>query len=267
MDCVDGLKMLDDESIDLTVTSPPYDKLRKYEGYAWSFPDVARELYRVTKKGGCVVWIVGDATVNGSETGTSFRHALGFMDVGFRLHDTMIYLKDSCPFPDSTRYSQVFEYMFIMSKDAPMSVNLIKDKMNKWSGSRVSGTERQPDGSLLPLSAVKRKTNRKIKDFGVRGNVWSINSGYMKTTKDKIAYQHPAIFPEALARDHILSWSKEGDVVLDPFMGSGTTAKMAMILRRNYIGFEISQKYCSIAENRLLMVSENAGLQKSLFAS
>lgn len=253
MDNVEGLrKLIPDESIDLTVTSPPYDNLRTYNGFSFDFEALAHELYRVTKPGGVVVWVVGDATINGSETGTSFRQALYFKDeVGFNLHDTMIYLKNSCPFPEVNRYYPSFEYMFVLSKGKPKTVNLIQDKPNKHAGVKITGTQRNSDGKLQQVSAVRNKTNRTVKPFGVRRNVWEYNVGKWSVTKDTVAYKHPAIFPEKLAEDHIISWSNPGDVVLDPFMGSGTTAKMAKLNGRHYIGFEISHEYVDIAEERL----------------
>jgi DNA modification methylase len=251
MDCLIGMKQMPDNSIDLTVTSPPYDNLRNYNEFTWDFKGIAKELYRVTKQGGVVVWIVGDATVKGSETGTSFKQALYFKEIGFNLHDTMIYQKDACPFPETNRYYPSFEYMFILSKGKPKTANLIMDKPNKRFGEKITGTGRNPDGTLKQHTAVKNKTNRVVKEFGVRTNVWLYSVGKWKVTKDEYAYQHPAMFPEQLARDHIISWSNEGDLVLDPFMGSGTTAKMAKLNNRNYIGFEISKDYCDIANKRI----------------
>ena len=255
MDCLDGFRQLDDGCIDLTVTSPPYDNLRNYHGYSFDFESIARELYRVTKDGGVVVWVVNDATINGSETGTSFRQALFFKRVGFKIHDTMIYAKDSCPFPETKRYYPGFEYMMVFVKGKIKTVHLIKDKPNKHCGDKVSGTERQADGTTKKMCAITNNTGRVIQPFGVRLNIWHYQMGYMKSTVDKIAYKHPAIFPEALAHDHIISWSNPGDVVLDPFMGSGTTAKMAKLTGRQYIGFELSEEYCQVAEERLEHVS------------
>ena len=255
MDCLDGLRLLDDGCIDLTVTSPPYDNLRNYHGYSFDFENIARELFRVTKDGGVVVWVVNDATVKGSETGTSFRQALFFKRVGFKIHDTMIYAKDSCPFPETKRYYPGFEYMFVFVKGKIKTVHLIKDKPNKNCGDKVSGTERQADGTMKRMAAIKNHTGRVIRPYGVRQNVWHIKMGFMKSTSDKIAYKHPAIFPEVLAHDHIISWSNPGDVVFDPFMGSGTTAKMAKLTGRRYVGFELSEEYCQVAEERLEHVS------------
>lgn len=254
-DCVELMKEIPDDFIDLTVTSPPYDNLRDYNNeVTWNFEkfkEVAKELFRITKPGGVVVWVVGDATIKGSETGTSFRQALYFKEIGFNLHDTMIYQKNGYQFPETNRYYPAFEYMFIFSKGKPKTANLIADKPNKTYGEKVTGNERNPDGTLKLRPAVKNKTNRVVKEFGVRTNVWQYSPGYNKSTKDKYAYKHPAIFPEQLAEDHILTWSNPGDIVFDPFLGSGTTAKMAVLNDRKYIGFEISKEYFNVASQRL----------------
>lgn len=207
-DNVEIMRQIPDNYIDLTVTSPPYDNLRTYNGFSFDFESVAQELYRITKEGGVVVWVVGDATVKGSETGTSFRQALYFKEIGFNLHDTMIYDKGSCPFPDKTRYYNVFEYMFVLSKGKPKTFNPICDRKNKCSGEKIiSTTLRQADGRLIKTSAEKNNTGRKIKEYGYRFNIWQISPGKGKSTKDNYAFKHPAIFPEQLAQDHIISWS------------------------------------------------------------
>lgn len=250
MDNIFGMKEhLLDETIDLTVTSPPYDDLRKYNGFTFDFKGVARELYRVTKQGGVVVWIVGDATITGSETGTSFKQALYFKEIGFNLADTMIYHKTDMAFPryGHRKYPAAFEYMFVFSKGKIKNFNLIKDRQNKLAGQTMSGTVRQQDGTTKP----SRAKGKKVAEYGSRSNVWGYSTGKGKSSSDSIAFKHPAIFPEKLAEDHILSWSSEGDIVLDPFMGSGTVAKMAELNNRNYIGFEVSEEYVAIAEERL----------------
>lgn len=239
------------ETIDLVLTSPPYDNLRDYDGFTFDFEGIARELYRVLKQGGVIVWVVGDQTKDGSESGTSFKQALFFKELGLNLHDTMIYLKDSCPFPEVNRYYPSFEYMFVFSKGRPKTTNLIADKKNKRAGDKITSTERQKNGKTKPVNAVERNLGREVKDTSVRTNVWLYSSGYGKTTNDKDAFEHPAMFPEALAKDHIISWSNEGDIVLDPFNGSGTTTKCAKYLKRRYIGIDISERYCEIARNRL----------------
>lgn len=242
-DNVQGMKMLDDECIDLTVTSPPYDNLRTYNGYSFDFKNVAKELYRVTKQGGVVVWVVGDATIKGSETGTSFRQALFFMDCGFNLHDTMIYRKIN-PIPQNhNRYEQCFEYMFVFSKGKPKAFNPIVVKtihggedMN-WGGRKtemdLTQCRRHRKDEILTVKTTKRHDN--IFEYAIGGG----QTG------------HPAVFPQQLAIDHIKSLSNEGDVVLDPFSGSGTTAVAALQLGRKYIGFEISQEYVDIANKRI----------------
>jgi DNA modification methylase len=244
---VDILKCMAEESIDLTVTSPPYDNLRMYNGYSFDFEGLATELYRVTKPGGVVVWVVGDKTEKGSESLTSFKQALYFKEIGFNVHDTMIYEKNSCAFPDHNRYYNVFEYMFVLSKGKPKAINRIEDRKNIWGGTQTFGsvTERQPDGSL---KSAGRKT---VKEFGVRNNIWRYNTGKGQSTTDKEAFKHPAIFPEKLAHDHIVSWSNPGDIVLDPFGGSGTTAKMAKLNGRNFIHIDISEEYNEIARQRI----------------
>jgi len=254
--CLDTMARMPDNFIDLTVTSPPYDNLRTYNDNideSWGehvWKPIIKELYRVTKDGGVVVWVVGDATINGSETGTSFRQALYAMDCGFNLHDTMIYQKNGPAYPandKSNRYSQIFEYMFVFSKEIPKKTNLIKDRKNRWGGSKTFGTvsERTKDGQL------KKRKQVTVSELGYRYNVWKINSGFGYSSHDNVAHAHPAIFPEKLAYDHIISWSDRGDLVYDPFMGSGTTAKAAICANRKWLGSEISKEYCDIANKRL----------------
>lgn len=252
-DCREVLRTLADDSIDLTVTSPPYDNLRTYNGFTFDFEGIARELYRVTNPGGVVVWVVGDATVKGSETGTSFRQALYFRDVcGFNLHDTMIWNKGcfSAVGALQTRYAPVFEYMFVLSKGKIGKFNPIKDRRNKQAGTLVHGTVRQADGTVKPMTGKGAKV---IADFGQRFNVWD-----MPPEQRRGMHNHPAPFPESLARDHILSWSNEGDTVLDPFLGSGTTGKMARQHGRKFVGIEISADYFAIATRRIEEAQMNA---------
>ena len=237
-----GMRILPANCIDLTVTSPPYDNLRAYGGYDFDFEPIAQELYRVTKNGGVVVWVVGDATIKGSETGTSFKQALYFKEVGFNLHDTMIYYKNSYPFSPQNRYYQQFEYMFVLSKSKPNHINLLKQK-SLYSGS-ATHTQRGKDGITRKFTSTANKER-------TMDNVWKFETGYMKSTKDKIAYEHPAIFPDKLANDHIISWSNENDIILDPMFGSGTTLKMAKRNNRRYIGYEINKEYYKIAKQRL----------------
>jgi len=240
-----ALCKIPENSIDLTVTSPPYDNLRTYNGNNdfWSesvWKSIIEELYQVTKPGGVVVWVVGDATIKGSETGTSFKQALWAKECGFNLHDTMIWTKDGGGAVGSNKaYTQNFEYMFVLSKRRVKTFVPIKDKENKSYGIDKSGIgRRKADGSL------KRETRKPSEFFSKRNNYW-----YVPPKKGGCG--HPAPFPEALARDHIISWSNEGDTVLDPFMGSGTTGKMAKQLNRNFIGIELDSQYFEIAKKRI----------------
>lgn len=255
--CITGMQEMDESVVDLCVTSPPYDDLRTYnDSSKWDFEvfkEVASGLYRVMKVGGVIVWVVGDAVIKGGETGSSFRQALYFMDLGFKLHDTMIYEKNGCAFParrDGNRYSQIFEYMFVLSKDTkPKTANLICDKPNKWAGwqpwGKSGGTMRAKDGTLI------ERQQKPTPDFSPRNNIWRYNTGKGYTTKDAFAFEHPAMYPELLAKEHILSWSNEGDLVLDTFMGAGTTAVMSRETGRDFIGFEIDETYYNLSQRRL----------------
>lgn len=243
---LDTMAKMPDNFLDLTVTSPPYDNMRKYNGYCFDFGNVVKELYRTTKEGGVVVWIVADRTVEGSETGTSFRQALYFIECGFKLHDTMIYTKPprgACG--NNKGYWQTFEYMFVFSKGNPKTINLISDRKNKESRKGDNGTKRLENGEL---KNIKRGG---YGEYGRRTNVWEYAIGKGHSTKDEIAFKHPAIFPEQLANDHIISWSNEGDIVYDPFAGSGTTAKMSILNNRRWIASEISEEYCKIIAERV----------------
>ena len=256
-DCLITMSKINDEFVDLVVTSPPYDNLRtynkfikgnetKYNGYSFDFENVAKELYRIIKKGGVLVWVIGDATKNGSETGTSFRQALYFKECGFNLYDTMIYQKTGTPFPSQVRYNQSFEYMFVFTKGKPNTFNPIMKK-NVMAGSvRNTRKYRNSDGEMIPSFNGKA-----VNEYGIQNNIWLMKNGMNKSTKDKIAFKHPAIFPEELSEKHIISWSKEGDIVYDPFAGSGTTIKSAIKLGRNWIGSEISKEYAEIIEKRI----------------
>lgn len=245
--CEDNLETMGkmpDGCIDLTVTSPPYDGLRDYNGYSFQFEKVAKELYRVTKPGGVVVWVVGDSTLNGSESGTSFRQALYFKEIGFNLHDTMIFGKRNTPPLSHNRYEQQFEYMFVFSKGKPKTVNLIKEK-SIYGGNPVRSTRR--NGINKDGLVKSHGYGKPILETKVKANIFF----YIVGSANETTGEHPAIFPEKLARDHIYSWSNKEDLVYDPFMGSGTVAKMAHLQGRNWIGSEISQEYVDLANKRL----------------
>ncbi|MCC6824502.1 MAG: site-specific DNA-methyltransferase [Acidobacteria bacterium] len=245
--CLSTMARMDDNFLDMTITSPPYDDLRDYNGYHFPVEEIAKSLYRTTKVGGVVIWVVGDRTVNGNETLTSFRHALTFQDAGFRVHDTMIYVKNN-PIPSDCgkRYRQAFEYMFCFSKGQPATFNPImeptKSAGQKITAFRITGKGRGnvPDEDI----------GRKIKSERKVTNIFGYNVG-TSSSKDKIAFKHPAIFPEQLVADQIKSWTNIGDIVYDCFMGSGTTAKIAHLLDRQWLGSEVSEEYVAIAYERL----------------
>ena len=243
-DCLEVMKEIPDGVIDLTVTSPPYDDLRTYNGYSFDFENTAKELYRITKEGGVVVWNVNDAKIDGSETGTSFRQALFFMECGFKLNDTMIWLKPTFSAVGAlkTQYAPVFEYMFVFTKGKGKTFNPLKDRICKTkAGIKRKPTMRGKDGKII------RNVENLSKEFGQRFNVWSIN-----TVKQKGENVHPAPFPIELAHDHILSWSNENDCVFDPFGGSGTTAIAAEMTNRKWVTCEISEEYANKAVERIL---------------
>lgn len=244
-DCIDVMQQMKENNItvDLTVTSPPYDNMRTYGNKnIWNFEKfkmIAQLLYDITKDGGIVVWVVGDQTQDGSETGSSFKQALYFMSLGFKLHDTMIYEKNSSSFParrNGKRYTQIFEYMFVFSKGKIKTGNLLCDKENKWKGYQSWGqnTAYDVDGNLKKVSSIKP-----VPDFSPRTNIWRYTVGF-NINKGK----HSAVFPFKLAEDHILSWSNEEDIVFDTFLGSGTTMFAAMKNNRKFIGCEINEEYC-----------------------
>jgi len=250
-DSLEVLKKMPDNYIDLVLTSPPYDDLRDYnKEIIWNFSifqNIAKELYRIMKPGGVIVWVVGDKTKNGNKSLTSFKHSLYFQEIGFNIYDVLIYEKTGSAPPHPNRYFNTFEYMFVVSKGKPKTINLLRDKENKWGGHETYSdvTRREKDGTLT------NKGKKTIKKFGIRTNIWKYTNGKGFSTKDKVAYEHPAIFPEKLAEDHIKSWSNEGDIVLDIFGGSGTTVKVSKLLNRNWIYIDKVKKYCDIAEQRM----------------
>lgn len=260
-DSAELMRTLPDNHIDLTVTSPPYDNLRSYNGFSFDFEKIAKELYRITKDGGIVVWVVGDATVNGSETGTSFKQALYFIECGFRLHDTMIYRKNNYMPLNHNRYDPCFEYMFVFSKGKPKTFNPLKIPC-KTAGAKYNYATRSSASSKDKKSALRSRDQIMVTNsHKYRGNIFGYDVGKHKGSQDNI-WSHPATFPDKLAEDHILSWSNEGDLVLDPMCGSGTTCKMAFVNKRNYMGFDISEEYVTLARERLKNYSQSLNKPK-----
>jgi DNA modification methylase len=246
-DCVEVMKEMNEGVIDLTVTSPPYDDLRNYKGYKFEFEEIALGLKRITKPGGIIVWVVGDKYLKGNRTLTSFKQALYFQEIGLNVHDVMIYRKKNTPFMRSNAYTNCYEFMFIFSNGSPNTYNPIMEPTVR------QGYEKMPANK--GADGVNNKVLSKLNDFKSRTNIWEYAVGSGGTTTDKIAFQHPAVFPEKLARDHILSWTNKGDTVFDPMAGSGTTLKMAKLENRNFFGCDISQEYIDITNQRLDMVN------------
>ena len=241
-DCIEFMSNMGEGVIDLTVTSPPYDNLRDYKGYSFDFENIAKQLYRVTKPGGIVVWVVGDK-INGGRTLTSFRQGLFFQEIGFQMHDIMIYQKKNTPFMRSNAYTNCYEFMFVLSRGKPNTFNPLKTKTAR-HGMEMLVHNKKSDG-------INKKVLKELKKEKTRTNIWSYAVGYGGTTTDKIAFKHPAVFPEKLAEEHILSWTNPEDVVFDPMCGSGTTGKMALIHKRRFIGVDISEEYIAIAKERI----------------
>ena len=253
--CVEVMRKIEGDVIDLTVTSPPYDDLRNYKGFVFPFEDIAKELYRITKQGGVVVWVVNDATIEGSETGTSFKQALYFREIGFNLHDTMIFRKKN-PIPQiyRKRYNNEFEFMFVFSKGVVKTHNpIMVDCMH--AGLELNGTTYK---NFSKNDQTREKMAKPVKDKKIKGNIWEYVVG--KKQEDQEAKGHPAPFPCELVRDHIKSWTNQGDIVLDPMNGSGTTARVACEMGRTYIGIDISREYCEIARERVKLIENQPQL-------
>jgi DNA modification methylase len=256
-DCIEFMTSMPNECVDLVVTSPPYDNLRNYKGYSFEFERIAEGLFKVIKEGGVVVWVVGDK-INSGRSLTSFRQGIYFQEIGFDMHDVMIYQKKNTPFMRSNAYTNAYEFMFILSKGKPKTFNPLKEKTVR-NGYEMVVFNKGADG-------INRKNLKELKTEKTKTNIWKYAVGLGGTTSDKIAFQHPATFPEKLAEDHILSWSNEGDLVFDPMCGSGTTCKMAYLNKRKYLGVDISEEYINIANARLLETQKKQAEKLFFFA-
>lgn len=241
-DCAEFMRGMPEDCVDLAVTSPPYDNLRDYQGYRFDFSAIAQGLFRVIKPGGVVVWVIGDK-INGGRSLTSFRQGLHFQELGFTMHDVMIYQKKNTPFMRSNAYTNCYELMFVLSKGKPKTFNPLKERTAR-NGFEMLVHNKKSDG-------INKKTLGKLKEEKTRTNIWSYAVGLGGTTSDRLAFQHPALFPEKLALEHILSWSNEGDLVYDPMCGAGTTCKMALLAGRQYLGTDVSAEYIDIAKQRI----------------
>lgn len=253
--CVDVLKNIENDVIDMTITSPPYDDLRNYKGFIFPFKEIAQSIFRVTKPGGVLVWVVADATIDGSETGTSFTQALYFKELGFNLHDTMIFKKRN-PIPQiyRKRYNNEFEFMFVFSKGVIKTHNPIMIECVH-AGLELNGTTYK---NYSKNQQRREKLAKPVKEKKIKGNIWDYVVG--KKQEDQEAKAHPAPFPCELVRDHIISWTNPGDIILDPMCGSGTSCKVALELERNFIGIDISSEYCELARERVKLVEANLRL-------
>lgn len=246
-DCVSFMdNEMEENSVDCVVTSPPYDNLRNYNGYEFDCEKIAKSLYRVLKKGGVIVWVVGDKIKNGNKSLTSFRQGIIFQEIGFNVHDVMIYRKKNTPFMRSNAYTNCYEFMFIFSKGKPKTFNPLKEPTVR-HGMEMLVHNKGADG-------VNKKILGELKKEKTKTNIWDYAVGLGGSTSDRIAFKHPAIFPEKLAHDHILSWTNENDLVFDPMCGSGTTCKVAKMLNRNYLGCDISPEYVEIAKQRIASI-------------
>ncbi|NQU26321.1 MAG: site-specific DNA-methyltransferase [Candidatus Nealsonbacteria bacterium] len=252
-DCVVGMESLPNACIPFTMTSPPYDHLREYGRHKFEFEPIAQQLYRITMQGGVVVWVVRDGIVKGSESGTSARQKLYFLDLGFRLHATMVMKTKRTGFPQRVRYPTQFEYAFVLSKGRPRAINLIRDRRNSTAGQRHKIHRERGDGRRETVGYHPFKV---VGKYGLRGNVWEYDVGGGKTTKDRFAFYHTALMHEQMAEDHIISWSRPGDLVFDPMCGGGTTTKMALVNHRRYLGFEVHEPYVEIAQKRMRLAHE-----------
>ena len=248
IDCIEGMKKLPDNCVDVVVTSPPYDDLRSYNGYSFEFEKIGTELFRIIKHGGVMVWVVGDKIKNGNKSLTSFKQCIYFQEIGFNVHDVMIYRKKNTPFMRSNAYTNCYEFMFILSKGKPKTFNPLKMKTVR-SGKEKLVSNKKADG-------INNKVDGKLNEEKTLPNIWDYAVGLGGSTNDKIAFQHTAIFPEKLAQDHILSWSNENDLIFDPMSGSGTTCKMAKLNNRNFLGFEISEEYTDLSKKRLGLLDQ-----------
>jgi site-specific DNA-methyltransferase (adenine-specific) len=241
------MKEMPDNAVDLMVTSPPYDSIRDYNGYAFDLHETGKEVYRILKPGGIGVMVLQDQTHNFGKSLTSFRTILDWCDsIGFKLFECVIYRKYG---PEGAWWRNRFrvdhEYMPIFLKgERPQYFNKEPLKVQSKHGGRIltgSGS-RRTDGGTNPT------VTRMINPTKCRGTIWDY---LMAGDKDSLKRRHPATFPDQIPMDFISCFCPPGGIVLDPFMGCGSTAVAAVRLDRKFIGFEISSAYCELAKKRL----------------
>ena len=235
--------------IDAIITSPPYDNLRDYHNSCiWNFDkfkEIANLFLEILKDGGVVVWVVNDKIEKGSKTLTSFKQALYFKEIGFNIDDVMIWEKKN-PMPQvkQPRYNQVFEYMFVLSKGKPKIFNPIMVDC-KSAGLEYKSTAKKISTGESQRVYKEFTINKKKVD----SNIWRIAVAQNKT-------KHTAVFPLEIPLRHIKTWTNVGDIILDPFIGSGTTGVACKELNREFIGIEIVEDYFKIAKERIGKISE-----------
>jgi site-specific DNA-methyltransferase (adenine-specific) len=256
-DCVEGMKQIPGSSIDLVVTSPPYDSIRNYNGFTFDLHATGQGIHRVLRDGGIAAMVLQDQTSNFGKSLTSFRTVLDWCDnIGFKLFECVIYRKYG---PEGAWWRNRFrvdhEYMPIFLKgNRPNYFDKEPLKIpSKHGGKVMTGSgSRRTDGK------TNHAVTRMINPTKCRGTVWDY---LMAGDKDPIKRKHPAPFPDQIPKDFIGCFCPPGGIVLDPFMGCGSTAMAALALGRRFIGFEISPEYCSLAEERMKTFTSEKGTQ------
>lgn len=253
-DSVEILRSFPDNSIDIVVTSPPYDAIRDYKGFSYDLHATGKEIQRVLKLGGVAVIVIQDQTKNFGKTLTSFRTILDWCDsFGFKLFETVIYRKYGAEGAWwNKRFRVDHEYIPIFLKgERPQYFNKEHLKIPSKHGGKTltGGGTRLTNGIRIATRAIK------INLMKCRGTIWEyLTAG----DGSRLKHEHPATFPDKLPYDFIQCFCPEGGIVLDPFVGSGTTTVAAKNLGRRYIGIDIAPEYCAIAEKRMQIESSSA---------
>lgn len=263
MECVEGMEMLPDDCVDLVVTSPPYDAVRKYNGFAFDLHQTGAQIHRVLKDGGIAAMVIQDQTKDFGKSLTSFRTIIDWCDsFGFKLFECVIYRKNGSEGAWwKHRFRVDHEYIPLFLKgDRPAYFDKQPLRVpSKHGGKVMSGSgNRRTDG------ATNGTVRREINATKCRGTIWNY---LMAGDKNPLKRKHPAVFPDAIPSDLIQCFCPPGGIVLDPFIGSGSTAVQALKHERHFIGFDISQEYCDLCNQRLEKDVETATLFESVSAS